>query len=110
LKPTLLFLADQHKEGAAAIIHHTLSDNQDVVGRQYSGVNPSANYTFSASEMKRKISLNEDEEEKNVPSLDREKSKNRANTAAFDEEEPERKSEESMDSEEDGKQEAMGYN
>jgi len=110
LKPTLLFLADQHKEGAAAIIHHTLSDNQDGVGRQYSGVNPSANYTFSASEMRRKISLNEDEEEKNVPSLDREKSKNRANTAAFDEEEPERKSEESIDSEEDEKQEEMGYN
>lgn len=110
LKPTLLFLKDQHKEGADTIIYHTLSDNQDVVGRQYSGVNPSANYTFSASEMRRKISLNEDEEEKNVPSLDREKSKNRANTAAFDEEEPERKSEESIDSEEDEKQEEMGYN
>jgi hypothetical protein len=57
LKPTQLFLMEQHKKGADTIIYHTLSDNQDVVGRQYSGVNPSANYTFSASEMRRKISL-----------------------------------------------------
>lgn len=59
LKPTQDFIYQQHQRMSQNPEQkiHTLLD--DVLPRQFSGVNPSANYTFNANEMKGRIIDNE---------------------------------------------------
>lgn len=88
---------EQHKKGGDQINFYTISDNQGV--RRFSGVNPPGNYTFSANEMKRKITNNE-EEKKNQQKLDKINGKNIPNRVVYNEKEYDEKSQDSFFEEE----------